>query len=110
MPGETPGVGSTIPIPPRATSAYSPTRRTAVVLIGEGTAGAYLAGALKALDDAGVRFDLILGKGAGAVVAALGAIGSGEKLHGESGVIASLTERSPWRWRLPFAAVDAAVL
>lgn len=104
MSGETAGVGSTIPIPPRASTAYSPTRRTALVLIGEGTSGAYLAGAFKALDEAGVRFDMILGKGAGAVVAALGAIGSAEKLYGDRGVIASLTDRSPWRFRLPFAA------
>jgi hypothetical protein len=104
MAGETAGVGSTIPIPPRASSAYSPTRRTALILVGEGTAGAYLAGALKALEEAGVRFDLIMGKGAGALVAALGAIGSAEKLYGENGLIAALTERKPWRWRLPYAA------
>src|SRR3972149_736713 len=34
---------------------FSPRRRTAVVLVGEGTGAAYLVGAMRALDAAGVR-------------------------------------------------------
>ena len=38
---------------------YSPRRRTALVLTGSGTSGAYHAGVLKALDESGVKLDLI---------------------------------------------------
>src|SRR5439155_16945246 len=49
---------------------YSPKRRTALVLAGSGTSGAYHAGVLKALDESGVKLDLVVGSGAGAVAAA----------------------------------------
>ena len=45
---------------------YSPRRRTAVVLAGSGTSGAYHAGVLKALDESGVKVDLAVGSGVGA--------------------------------------------
>jgi hypothetical protein len=54
--------------------AYSPERRTAVVLSGTGIHGAYHAGVLRALQEAGVKVDLLAGHGAGAANAALGAI------------------------------------
>jgi len=38
---------------------YSPRQRTALVLAGTGTAGAYQAGVLRALAEAGVRIDLV---------------------------------------------------
>ena len=44
---------------------YSPRHRTALVLTGTGTAGAYHAGVLRALAEAGVRIDLVAGHGAG---------------------------------------------
>lgn len=53
---------------------YSPERRTAVVLSGTGIHGAYHAGVLRALQEAGVKVDLLAGHGAGAANAALGAI------------------------------------
>ncbi|HEX9725039.1 MAG TPA: hypothetical protein VGC53_12235 [Vicinamibacteria bacterium] len=83
---------------------YNPTRRTALVLIGEGTSAAYLAGALRALESAGVRVDLILGKGAGTVVAAYGAIQSASKLLGADGLLASLADSGCWRLRPPYRA------
>jgi len=46
---------------------YSPKYRTALVLTGAGTAGAYHAGVLRALGEAGVRIDLVAGHGIGAV-------------------------------------------
>jgi hypothetical protein len=52
--------------------------------------------------EAGVRIDLIVGKGVGALVAAFGAIQAGEKLHGRSGLIQTLTRRKPWRFRTPY--------
>jgi hypothetical protein len=64
---------------------YSPKRRTALVLAGTGAAGAYHAGVLKALDESGVKIDLVVGSGAGAVAAAFGAVAGGEKLYGEGG-------------------------
>ena len=48
---------------------YSPKRRTALVMSGSGTSGAYHAGVLKALDESGVKVDLVVGSGAGAVAA-----------------------------------------
>ncbi len=84
---------------------YSPTRRTAVVLVGEGTSIAYLVGAYKALLDAGVRVDLVVGKGVGAIVAAFGAIQAGEKLWGGAGLLWALTQQRPWRLRAPYLAI-----
>src|SRR5262245_48183113 len=64
---------------------YSPRRRTALVLTGSGTSGAYHAGVLKALDESGVKLDLIVGSGVGAVGAAFGAAAGGARLYGERG-------------------------
>jgi len=64
---------------------YSPKRRTAVVFTGSGTSGAYHAGALKALDESGVKIDLVVGSGAGAVAAAFSAVAGGPKLYGPGG-------------------------
>jgi hypothetical protein len=83
---------------------YHPTRRTALVLVGEGTSAAYLAGAVRALESAGIRVDLVLGKGAGAVVAAYSAIQSASKLLGEEGLFASLSKSGCWRLRPPYRA------
>ena len=44
---------------------YSPKRRTALVFTGSGTSGAYHAGVLKALDESGVKIDLVVGSGVG---------------------------------------------
>src|SRR5262245_52348728 len=66
-------------------SDYSPKRRTALVLAGTGSSGAYHAGAVKALDESGVKIDLVVGSGAGAVAAALSAVAGGARLHGEGG-------------------------
>src|SRR5262245_38845026 len=64
---------------------YSPKRRTAVVFAGTGTTGAYHAGALKALDESGVKVDLVVGSGIGTVSAAFGAVAGGSKLYGAGG-------------------------
>ena len=42
---------------------YSPERRTALVLCGTGVHGAYHAGVLRALQEAGVKIDIIAGPG-----------------------------------------------
>jgi hypothetical protein len=70
---------------------YSPRRRTALVLTGSGTSGAYHAGVLKALDESGVKLDLVVGSGVGAVGAAFGAAAGGQRLYGERGFWADVS-------------------
>jgi hypothetical protein len=78
-----------------------------VVLDGEGTAAAYLAGVMKALDAAGVRVDVVLGRGAGALVAAFSAFHAEDKIYGEGGVLDALATRPAFRVlpRYRFAAI-----
>ena len=53
---------------------YSTRLRTALVLSGSGTAGAYHAGVLRALHEAGIKIDLVAGRGAGVVSAMFAAM------------------------------------
>ena len=53
---------------------YSPERPTAVIVSGAGADGAYHAGVLKALHEAGVKVDLVAGRGIGAFAAVLFAV------------------------------------
>jgi NTE family protein len=53
---------------------YSPSRRTALVFCGTGAHGAYHAGVLRALQEAGVKVDVAAGQGIGAAAAVLAAI------------------------------------
>jgi hypothetical protein len=64
---------------------YSPKRRTALIFTGSGTSGAFHAGALKALDESGVKIDLVVGSGVGVVAAAFSAVAGGAKLYGPGG-------------------------
>lgn len=64
---------------------YSPQLRTALVLTGIGTAGAYHAGVLRALHEAGVKLDVVAGRGIGAVGALFAAIDGGPRLWEEKG-------------------------
>jgi hypothetical protein len=90
---------------------FSSRRRTAVVLTGEGTMVAYLAGVVKALEAAGVRIDLVLGKGAGALVAAFSAFHAEDQITGKEGVLESIAETKPYRVRPRYRlAVIALVL
>lgn len=72
---------------------YSPKRRTAVVFTGTGTTGAYHAGVLRALDESGVKIDLVVGSGVGAIAAAFAAVGGGAGLYGKGG----FWEGAGWR-------------
>ena len=49
----------------RRSDSYSTRLRTALVLTGTGTAGAYHAGVLRALHEAGIKIDLVAGRGVG---------------------------------------------
>src|SRR4026208_1571527 len=70
--------------PSPAAELYSPQRRTALVLTGTGTAGAYHAGVLRALHEAGVKLDILAGHGI-RVVGAPAAAGGGRRAPHEAG-------------------------
>ena len=78
---------------------YSTRLRTAVVLTGSGTAGAYHAGVLRALHEAGVRMDLVAGRGMGAVSAMFAAVDGGPRLWEPSGIWKGGAARRFYRWR-----------
>jgi hypothetical protein len=82
-------------------SDYSPKHRTALVLTGSGTSGAYHAGVLKALDESGVKIDLMVGSGAGAVAAAYGAVAGGARLHQPGGFWHDADWESFYRLKTP---------
>jgi hypothetical protein len=64
---------------------YSPQRRTALVLTGTGTAGAYHAGVLRALHEAGVKIDVVGGRGVGTIAALFAAVDGSHRLWEENG-------------------------
>jgi len=78
---------------------YSPQLRTAVVFSGAGTAGAYHAGVLRALNEAGVKIDLAAGRGMGALAAVFAAIDGGQKLWGENAFWDTDAVRQLYDWR-----------
>jgi hypothetical protein len=80
---------------------YSPERRTALVLCGTGAHGAYHAGVLRALQEAGVKIDVMAGQGAGAGAAALAAIDGGARLWESDGIWRGAGARSMYRWKWP---------
>jgi hypothetical protein len=93
-------------------SRYSPSRRTALVLTGTGAHGVYHAGALRALQEAGVKIDLVAGHGVGAATAALAAIDGGARLWDAGGLwkAGGAGGLYGWRWPLRAAAWIGLVL
>jgi hypothetical protein len=91
---------------------YSPDRRTALVFGGTGADGAYQAGALRALQEAGVKIDVVAGHGIGAVTAAMAAIDGGSRLWEPDGLWRGPHAASlyPWKRGLVIPAWIAAVL
>lgn len=83
-----------------ALSSYAPRLRTALVLCGSGTAGAYHAGVLRALTDAGVKIDLLAAHGAGVIGALSGAADGGLELSSAAGPWLSTRIKRAYRWRL----------
>ena len=79
--------------------AYSPQRRTALVLTGTGTAGAYHAGVLRALHEAGVKIDIVAARGIGVVGALFAAIDGAPRLWDERGFWRSSFVRGLYPWR-----------
>src|SRR5437763_12482770 len=87
---------------------YSPRLRTALVLSGIGTSGAYHAGVLKALHEAGVKIDIVAGRGVGAIGALFVAVDGAARLWDEKGFWRSPDVRALYRWRfVPRLAVAA---
>jgi predicted acylesterase/phospholipase RssA len=80
---------------------YSPRLRTALVLTGVGTAGAYHAGVLRALHEAGVKLDVVAGRGVGVVGALFAAVDGAHSLWSEKGFWRSHIVRAFYRWRGP---------
>ena len=79
--------------------SYSPQRRTAVLLSGSGTGGAYHAGVLRALHEAGVKIDVTSGRGIGVVGALFAAIDAGAKTWEDGGVWRRRPGPRLYRWR-----------
>lgn len=80
-------------------SEYAPKKRTALVFSGSGTSGAYHAGVLQALDESGVKVDLLVGSGAGCVAAAYGAVAGGARLYRQGGFWDGIAWRELYRLR-----------
>ena len=85
-------------------SRYIPRLRTALVFTGTGTAGAYHAGVLRALQEAGVKVDLIAGRGIGVVAAMFGAVDGGARLWDGGGLWRATRVRRFYGWRMTLRA------
>ncbi len=79
--------------------SYSPHLRTAVLLSGSGTGGAYHAGVLRALHEAGVKIDVMSGRGIGVVSALFAAIDAGAKTWEDGGVWRRRPTPRLYHWR-----------
>src|SRR5574342_1098786 len=93
---------------------YSPRRRTALVLTGTGTAGAYHAGVLRALHEAGVKIDVVAGRGVGAIGALFAAVDGAQRLWDDRGFWRAQTAHRMYVWlpalRFAVLCLAAAVL
>src|SRR5262245_32969717 len=89
---------------------YSPRLRTAVVLTGSGTACAYHAGVLRALHEAGVRTDLVAGRGMGAASAMFAAVDGGTRLWDATGVWKASMARRFYSWRTALRVAGLALI
>ncbi len=78
-----------------------------MVFAGSGTAGAYHAGALRALDESGVKVDLVVGTGVGAFTAACAAVSSGPRLYTTGGFWSLITRAGLVRPRALVVAIAA---
>jgi hypothetical protein len=93
----------------RSADTYSPQRRTALVLSGTGTAGVYHAGVLRALQEAGVKLDVVAGRGVGVVGALFAAVDGAGRLWDEKGFWRASPVRRFYSWQ-PVLRVAAGAL
>ncbi|HEY7448041.1 MAG TPA: patatin-like phospholipase family protein [Vicinamibacterales bacterium] len=94
---------------PRSEGAYRPQLRTALVLSGTGTAGAYHAGVLRALREAGIKIDLVAAHGVGAGAALLTAVDGAAGLWEPGGFWRDSRVRRLYRLTPALAAVRLAL-
>ena len=80
------------------------------MLTGTGTAGAYHAGVLRALHEAGVRIDLVAGRGIGAIGAMFAAVDGGPRLWDRDGLWKQPGIAKAYRWRGPLRAAGWALV
>ena len=92
-----------------ADPSYSPRLRTALVLTGAGTAGAYQAGALCALAEAGVKIDLIAAHGPGVANAIMASVDGAARLGDAAGPWSSPSLSRAYRWRAGLSAAGVGV-
>lgn len=90
--------------------SYSPERRTALLLTGTGVDGAYHAGALRALHEAGVKLDIVGGRGVGVPAAIMAAVDGGAQLWEPGGFWRSPAVAGFYRWRWPFRVLRLLAL
>src|SRR5687767_745677 len=90
--------------------SYSPDRRTALILTGTGADGVYHAGVLRALHEAGIKIDLVGGRGIGAVGAVLTAVDGGARLWDRKGLWRGPAVPHLYGWRWPVRALMALVV
>jgi predicted acylesterase/phospholipase RssA len=95
--------------PSHAFEPYSPRRRTALVLTGTGTAGAYHAGVLRALHEAGVKIDVVAGRGIGAIGALFVAVDGAPRLWEDQGFWRGGAVKSLYAWRAAPRIIGLAV-
>ena len=88
---------------------YAPRLRTALVFTGTGSAGAYHAGVMKALAEAGVKVDLVAGRGMGAASAMLAALDGGTRLWQASGAWSGERPAHLYGWRLSWSVLGWAL-
>ena len=97
----------TPPFPPA--EPYAPQLRTALVLTGTGTAGAYHAGVLRALHEAGVKLDVVAGRGIGVVGAMFSAIDGAQRLWEDKGFWRVAEVRLLYRWSVVARVIVLAI-
>lgn len=93
-----------------ALPSYAPRLRTALVLSGAGTAGAYHAGVLRALAEAGIKVDVIAAHGAGVLNALGGAVDTGGRLWAPDGPWTDPRLGLSYRWRAALRTGAVALL
>jgi hypothetical protein len=82
-----------------ADPAFTPRLRTGVVLTGTGTAGAYHAGALRAITESGIQFDIIAAHGTGVLTALATAVDAGPRVWDPGGPWTDRRLLRAYRWR-----------
>jgi hypothetical protein len=93
-----------------ADASYSPRLRTALVLTGAGTAGAYQAGVLGALAEAGVKIDVIAAHGPGVANAVMASADGSARLWDSAGPWNAQRLPLSYRWRPHLRAAGVSIL